>query len=195
MLKYVSGKILKSLGWKIKGEYPFEEKKLVIIVFHHTSYWDFPTGLLLRKALGFKSNFVMKGSFFKPPFGFIFKWLGGYPVERDPKKKTFSMTESISNLYKENDQLSITFTPEGTRSKVRTLKTGSWLIAKKAEVPILFIDFDFGRKVFTFSKAHKACDSFKEEYELMKKFFGKSKGFNPELSFDFNNNDMTFKKE
>jgi 1-acyl-sn-glycerol-3-phosphate acyltransferase len=193
MFKFLSSAIIRILGWKIEGQYPHHEKKLVIIVFHHTSNWDFPMGILLRNSVGFKANFVMKGNMFKPPFGFIFRWMGGYPVERDPKKKKFNLTDSIVNLYNENENFTITFTPEGTRSKVRTLKTGSWLIAKKANVPILYIEFDFGKKIFRLSETHYACPTFKEEYEMMKDYFSDSTGLIKELSFNFEDNDMQFR--
>jgi len=163
---------------------------MIIVVFHHTSNWDFPTGLLLRKKLGFNSNFVGKAILFKPPFGFIFRSLGGYPVERDSSKKRISLTKSIINLYNKEEALTIAFTPEGTRSKVTKLKSGFWVIAKKANVPILFIDFDFSTKTFHFDKPHTASETFEDEYQLMKAFFQNSKGFNPELSFNFDDNDM-----
>jgi len=193
-MKAISAFLLKIMGWKILGDYPHHEKKLVIIVLHHTSNWDFPLGLLLRKAAGFSANFVMKSTLFIGPLARLFRWLGGYPVERDPMKKKFSMVESITKLYKNEEKLTITFTPEGTRSKVRTLKTGSWLIAKNADVPILYIEFDFSRKHFRIDKVHKACPTFEQEYKMMKAYFKDSKGFNKELSFDFKDNDMTFKQ-
>jgi 1-acyl-sn-glycerol-3-phosphate acyltransferase len=190
MLKLISSAILRLFRWKIEGQYPHEADKLVIVVMHHTSNWDFPIGLLLRKKMGFNANFVMKSSMFKPPFGFIFRWLGGYPVERDPNKKKFSLTESIISLYRKEEKLTITFTPEGTRSKVRKLKTGFWTIAKEAEVPILYVDFDYSTKKIRIDKPHMAAIDFKEEYKKLKAYFSHSKGLYPEDSFDFEDNDM-----
>lgn len=194
-MHFISSFILKILGWKIEGEYPHHLKKLVVVVFHHTSNWDFPMGLMLRAKMKFNANFVGKSSLFKPPYGFLFRWLGGYPVERDPRKKKISLTDSIIELYNKEDEMTITFTPEGTRSKVRTLKTGFWIIASKAKVPILYINFDFSKKVFTFSETHYPAPTFREEYDMLKEFFKESKGFNPELSFDFEDNDMVFKDQ
>ena len=195
MLKHLSKLIFSILGWKTEGKYPHSEPKLIIVVFHHTSNWDFPMGILLRNALEFKANFVMKGNMFKPPFGVVFKKLGGYPVERDPTKKKFSLTQSIIDLYNKEEKLTITFTPEGTRSKVRKLKTGFYNIAKATGVPVLYLEFDFSRKCFKIDKPHQVADSFEEEYYLMKDFFKNSKGYRPELSFDFEDNDMVFRKK
>ncbi len=185
MFKYLSSLILSSLGWKIKGAFPHEEKKLIIVVMHHTSSLDFPLGLLVRSKLGFEANFAGKSSLFKPPFGFIFRKLGGYPVERDPAKKKGSLTESMIRLYEREPKLRIVFTPEGTRSKVSKLKTGFWTIAKEAHVPLLYIDFDASTKTVRIDKAQPPKDTFEEQYASLKAFFGNSKGLKPELSFTF----------
>jgi 1-acyl-sn-glycerol-3-phosphate acyltransferase len=192
MLSRIASILLNLWGWKIEGKYPHHEKKLVIVVMHHTSNWDFPIGILLRNKMHFKANFVMKASMFKAPFGFIFRKLGGYPVVRDPAKKKGSLTQSIVNLYQQEKELTITFTPEGTRSKVRRLKTGFWTIAKEAEVPIFFVDFDFSTKRIRLGKPHPASPTFEEEYQKLKGFYQNSKGLHPEKSFDFGDNDMGF---
>ena len=190
MLKYLSAFIFWLTGWKTDGLYPLKEKKLIIVVMHHTSNWDFPIGLVLRNKMGFKANFVMKSSMFKPPFGFIFRWLGGHPVERDPSKKTFSMTQAIIELYNQREELTITFTPEGTRSKVRKLKTGFWTIARETGVPILYVDFDYLTKTVRLADLQWAAPSFREEFDRLKAFFGNSRGKYPEKSFDFEDHDM-----
>jgi len=192
MLKFIASTILNWWGWKTEGEFPHHEKKLVIVVMPHTSNWDFPIGLLLRNKMGFHASFVMKANMFKPPFGFIFRKLGGYPVERDSSKKSFSLTRSIAELYKKEERLTITFTPEGTRSKVRKLKTGFWTISRIAQVPICYVDFDFGTKTIRIDKAHQALETFEQEYEKLKLFYQNSKGLYPEKSFDFEDNDMVF---
>lgn len=192
MLSRIASLILNIWGWKIEGEYPHREKKLVIVVMHHTSNWDFPVGILLRNKMHFKANFVMKASMFKAPFGFIFRKLGGYPVFRDSSKKKFSLTRSIIDLYHQEEELTITFTPEGTRSKVRKLKTGFWTIAKEAKIPIFFVDFDFSTKRIRLDKPHSASLTFEEEFKLLKNYYQNSKGLYPEKSFDFEDNDMSF---
>lgn len=185
MFKYLSSAILSILGWKIEGEFPHSEKKLVIVVMHHTSNWDFPLGLLVRSKLGFEANFAGKSSLFKPPFGFIFRWLGGYPVERDPAKKKGSLTDSMIRLYEREPKLRITFAPEGTRSKVSKLKTGFWTIAKSANVPLLYIDFNGATKTVRIDTPRMAEQTFDEQYVSLKAYFGDSKGIKPELSFTF----------
>ena len=70
------------LRWKLLGNFPTNLKKYIIIVAPHTHWTDFPLGVFIRGAEGLSANFAGKASLFKPPFGFIFKWLGGTPIER-----------------------------------------------------------------------------------------------------------------
>ena len=51
----------KLLGWKIVGNTTFSKdtvKKAVIIAVPHTSWHDFHIGILLRKVIGVKTNFM-----------------------------------------------------------------------------------------------------------------------------------------
>ena len=70
------------LGWKLVGDFPKYLKKYVVIAAPHTSWKDFPIAILARNSSGEKVNFIGKNSLFKGPFGFIFRSLGGTPVDR-----------------------------------------------------------------------------------------------------------------
>ncbi|MDV7391335.1 hypothetical protein RZS08_08290, partial [Arthrospira platensis SPKY1] len=83
MLSALSKGILRLFGWKLDGWDPNRLDQFVAIVIPHTSNWDFPLGLLVRQALDADHmKFIGKHTLFRPPFGFIFRWLGGYPVDR-----------------------------------------------------------------------------------------------------------------
>jgi len=88
----------KILGWKVKGFSDFESvKKAVIIAVPHTSWHDFPLGILLRSVIGIETNYVGKKDLFKFPFGWFFRWSGVAPVERKYKENQF---EAIARLFK-----------------------------------------------------------------------------------------------
>ena len=184
MLKSISGLILKLWGWKIRGK-PATDKKLMIVVMPHTSNWDFPLGLLVRWKMGLKIKFVGKSSLFKFPYGFIFRFLGGYPVERDPKKKKGSVSDQIIDIIKKEENIWITFTPEGTRKKVKRLRTGFYAIAKTSGINIQFVAFDFPTKTVIFDTPHSPANSFDEEYAKLKEFYSPFVGKNSELTYQF----------
>ena len=82
----------KLLGWRVTGFTDLNTvKKAVIIAAPHTHWYDFPIGVLLRSFLGVKVTFVAKKSLFKWPYGWIFKALGGAPIERVKNETKFRL--------------------------------------------------------------------------------------------------------
>ena len=106
----------------------------------HTSNWDFPIGLLTRRAVGVDIKFLGKHSLFIPPFGWLFRWLGGYPVDR---RKRTNLVDSVVDIFNQHDEFVISIAPEGTRKKVDALRTGFYYIARKAGIPILLCSFNY----------------------------------------------------
>src|SRR4029078_2720144 len=98
-------------GWKIDGGMP-AEKKYIIIVAPHTSNWDFMIGLCVRSILRFDAKFLGKKELFRFPFGALFRWLGGVPVDRS---RHANMLDAVADLYNRNEELIIAIAPEGTR--------------------------------------------------------------------------------
>ena len=184
MKKLIASIILQLWGWKIKGE-KAPDKKLMIVVMPHTSNWDFPIGILVRWKMGIDVKFVGKSSLFKSPYGFIMRALGGYPVERNPAKKKGSVVTQIINIVNNEDEIKITFTPEGTRSKVERLRSGFYTIAKETGIKIQLVAMDYLSKTVYFDKPHTPAPTLQEELELMKKFYKGYEGKHPEKTFDF----------
>jgi 1-acyl-sn-glycerol-3-phosphate acyltransferase len=130
-------------GWKLVGEIPSTLKKSLIIVAPHAQTFDFPLGLFARASLKTKVSFLGKAELFEGYFGFLFRWLGGKPVDRFSNN---GMVESVVNLFKNNDILHIALAPEGTRKPVSKLRTGFYYIALEAKLPIVMVVFDYPNK-------------------------------------------------
>ena len=170
----------KILGWKITGFSDFKSvKKAVLIAAPHTHWVDFPMGVLLRSVLGIKSNFIGKKSLFKWPYGWIFKSLGGTPVER---KKNEKQVDAIAKLFDQYDEFRLAMSPEGTRQKVEQWRTGFYYIAKKANVPIIMFTLDFKNKINHFSEPFFPTEDFESDFRYIKSFFKDVVGKVPELS-------------
>ena len=184
-MKLLSKFIFKTiLGWKLVGSFPKNEKKYVLIGAPHTSWKDFMIGVLVRFATGEKLNFVGKKSLFKPPFGFIFKWLGGSPVNR---QKSTNLVDAIINVFNENDEFRLAISPEGTRQYVEKWKTGFYYIAKGANVPIVMFSFDFGNKQVELSEPYYLTDDMQADFNHFYQFYKDIKGAKPLL---FNNKNL-----
>ena len=136
----------KFLGWKVVGNTSFSKdtlKKAVLIAVPHTSWHDFYIGVLLRKVVGIKSNFVAKKELFIWPFGYYFRAIGGAALDRSSGQ---NKVQAIANLFKDREEFRLALAPEGTRKKVTEWKTGFYYIAKAANVPIIMFTLDFKNK-------------------------------------------------
>lgn len=129
--------------WKFEGAVP-NQRKFVIIVVPHTSNWDFTLGVAALFSLGFRVSFLGKHTLFKWPLGVFVRWLGGIPVERSVSRDR--VTEAVA-AFNAADQLILVVAPEGTRKRVTEWKTGFYHVAHGANVPIVPVAFDYGKKV------------------------------------------------
>lgn len=181
MFSLISKGILKILGWKIQGDFPREDcPKNILAVVPHTSNWDFPLGILVRSAIKSDTKFLAKHSLFRPPYGWIFRSLGGYPVDRT---RNNNLVESVKNIFDSKEKFSITIAPEGTRKKVSRLRTGFYHMAKAANVPIILCQFNWEAKIVYFAEPFYPTEHQEADMEYIKSFFKGIKGKNPELSF------------
>ena len=129
-------------GWRFEGEFP-NEPKIVAIVAPHTSNWDFIIGISAVYALGLDVRFLGKHTLFQPPLGWLMRWFGGVPVNREaPQGLVPQAVEAISRA----NAMFLAITPAGTRSSTKPWKSGFYHIAHAAHVPILPIAFDGERR-------------------------------------------------
>ena len=164
-------------GWKIVGEFPKEPKKYVLIGAPHTSWYDFVIGILARSVTQVKINFIGKDSLFKAPFGFIFRWLGGTPVDRS---KSNNLVDAIVQTFNSKDEFRLALSPEGTRKKVEKLKTGFYYIAKGANVPIVMFTLDFGNKQIAIAEPFYPSEDKEKDFAIIRNFYKDVKGKFPE---------------
>lgn len=157
----------KLLGWNLEGSFP-KVAKCVVIVAPHTSNMDFFLGLLGRRVLNEEFNFIAKKSLFKAPWGWYFRWMGGMPIDRS---KSNNFVAACADLINTSDTIHLTLAPEGTRSKVEEWKTGFYYIAKTANVPIVMIAFDYGRRTIKVSDTVYTTDDKEADFKNYHAFF------------------------
>jgi 1-acyl-sn-glycerol-3-phosphate acyltransferase len=164
-------------GWRVVGPVPTIPKYLIVVA-PHTSNWDFLIGVLFRKFTeGFDPKYVAKKDLFVWPIGFIFRALGGFPVERS--KKT-NFVESLVNVYNTEEKFATTITPEGMRKYNGKWKTGFYHVAKNANIPIVRIAFDYGSMQVIFSEPYTVTKGVDETIDEFKQYYSQYTGKNPE---------------
>lgn len=167
----------KIFKWRVQGTFNPEIKKCVFIVAPHTSWWDFSLGVLIRNILGIEVNFVGKKELFKPPFGWYFRWMGGAPVDRVSKEKKVA---AIASIFKTKKVFRLALSPEGTRKKAERWRTGFYYIAEEANVPIIMVAFDYGKKVIKFSEPFYTTGDIEKDLPKIKSFYEGVQGKFPE---------------
>ena len=150
------------------GSFPGHLDKFVIAVVPHTSWVDFFLGLLVREVWNEPINWVGKKSLFKAPFGWFFKLMGGAPIDRSKNNDAVS---AAAKVFAKREKFRLTLAPEGTRKKVSQWKTGFYYIAKAAEVPVVLVAFDFGKKQVKISEPLIATDDKVSDFLVYKNFF------------------------
>ncbi len=150
MVRWIFKVIFKALGWKLKTEAIVGIKQSITIAAPHTANMDLPIAKAAFDLMGLPLRFTVKQEWVKFPFKRIMLNLGAIAINRTPKnpgEERPSMTEAMANLFKENPELHVMVTPEGTRSLRTQWKTGFWYTAKMANVPILLGYLDYKNKV------------------------------------------------
>ncbi len=169
------------MGWKIDGTIAPEVKKCVMIVVPHTSWHDFYIGLFTRGILGMDMNFVGKKELFRFPFGGYFRWMGGAPLDR---QKNENKVDAIAKVFQTRDVFRLAIAPEGTRKKVTEWKTGFYYIALKANIPIIPVAFDWGKKTVKISEPFWPTGNKEADFKFLQNHFKGVIGKVPEYSFE-----------
>ena len=133
---------LQLVGWRFEGNFP-SFSRAVVIAAPHTTNWDFVLAMLYIGALRLGINWLGKHTIFRWPFGWLFRKMGGIPVDR---REPRGMVGAATRLLESSESLLVAVTPEGTRSRVTRFKTGFYHIAVGAAVPIVPVYLDYSRR-------------------------------------------------
>lgn len=180
MLKQIAKKSLNLVGWTVDDRLP-NEKKYVLIVAFHTSNWDFIYGIFAMWAMGERFYWVAKHTLFWGPFSYIFRFLGGIPVDR---RAPHGFIAKMVEQFNSSDVMKITIVPEGTRSRVSYWKTGFYYIAVEAKVPIAFAYFDYKNKTVGVGKTFYPSGDIEKDMESIREFYSDKSGKRPEKQGD-----------
>lgn len=179
MLKLLARLLLRIGRWKIEGTLP-ALPQYIVIGGPHTSNWDFVYGIALRTVLAEEIHYLAKAELFRPPFGWLFRLLGGYPVNRS---KSGNLVDAVAAIFKDEKVFRIALAPEGTRSAVKKLKTGFYYIARKAQIPIVMIGFDYQNRVLRVHAPLFTTGDLENDMAHIRSLYQLSVGKHPEKGF------------
>lgn len=179
LTRWLGASVLNLMGWKITGSFP-EEPKVVFIGLPHTSNWDLILALAAMQAAGLRCSWMMKKEAFFWPLGGLFKKMGGVPIDRKARN---DVTAQMADWFNANEKAYLGLTPEGTRSKVETLKKGYLRIAYAAKVPVFLIAVDGKNKAVVLDRVWPLTDDIERDNSDIKAYYDQTYvGIRPEKS-------------
>jgi 1-acyl-sn-glycerol-3-phosphate acyltransferase len=139
--------LLRLAGWRLVFD-GLPAKQGVIIVYPHTSNWDFPVGLLAKWGMGLQLTIWGKDSLFRIPlFGAWLRWLGGRPVDRQSAHGIVGqMAQELRTARERGEFLWLVLAPEGTRKYTEGWRTGFYHLTLEAGVPLALASIDYAAK-------------------------------------------------
>jgi 1-acyl-sn-glycerol-3-phosphate acyltransferase len=174
---------LRAAGWRVLFD-GLPAKQGVVIVYPHTSNWDFVVGLLTKWSLGFPVSFWGKDSLFRLPlFGRWLRWVGGVPVDRgSPKGAVGAMVERFHEAKAKDEFFWLALAPEGTRSRSEHWRSGFYRVALDAQVPLGLAYFDFDERVVGLQDFIGLSGDEEADMKAIEERLGHRRGLKPHLA-------------
>jgi 1-acyl-sn-glycerol-3-phosphate acyltransferase len=164
--------LLRLFGWRTVLVWP-PEPRGVIIVYPHTSNWDFIIGMLFKVGYGLPANWIGKAEMFPPPFTGLLKWLGGIPVDR---RRATGFIEALVEEFRSRDWMWVAIAPEGTRSHTDHLKSGFYQIAVAANVPVALGYIDYATRTVGIDTYLRMTGDREADMARIREFYSNKRG-------------------
>lgn len=179
MLQRFAHAVLRLLGWRVEFLPPPGPRGL-IIVYPHTSNWDFVIGLLAKWAIGLPLRFVGKESLFRgftgATLGRLMRLWGGRPVDR---QRASGAVEQLAQLMHSEPWFWLAMSPEGTRRFQDHLRSGFYHLALAMQVPVCLAFIDYGRKAIGVRDYVRMSGDVDADLQLLRGFYAGVQGLYP----------------
>ncbi len=175
MRKLIARAFLGMTGWKPEGERP-RDRRFVLIAAPHTSNWDLAYLLALSEVFDVRVSWMGKDAIFRPPFGWLMRWLGGIPVVRHKRE---NLVAQAAERFAASQDLALVVPAEGTRGAVEHWKSGFYHIARSADVPIVLGYLDYARRRGGFGPSLRASADIGRDMDQIRAFYSDKTGKYP----------------
>ncbi len=167
--------LLERKGWKTVFQ-PLPGPKGLVVVYPHTSNWDFVVGVLYKFAVGLPANWVGKDTLFRWPLGPLFKRIGGIPVNR---RERSGFVQALLEEFQRRDSMWLALAPEGTRSPVDHWKSGFYRIAVATGLPVGLGFIDYGTRTVGIGTYLTMSGDAEADMARLRQFYAGKRGRSP----------------
>lgn len=172
--------LLRLFGWRSVLVWP-PSPKGIIIVYPHTSNWDFVIGVLYKFGVGLPARWIGKDTLFRWPLGGLFRRLGGIPVDR---REPAGIVRSLLSEFDRNDWMWLALAPEGTRSRTDHWKSGFYRIAVKGRLPVGLGFIDYATRTIGIDTYLTLSGDPDWDLSRIREFYADKRGSRPEYASD-----------
>jgi 1-acyl-sn-glycerol-3-phosphate acyltransferase len=176
----VAKALLRALGWRVVFE-GLPALQGVLVVYPHTSNWDFVIAVLIKWSLGMPVQFWGKDTLFRVPlFGGWLRWLGGVPVSRTaPQGVVEQVTLMMKRKKADGQYFWLALSPEGTRKRTAGWRSGFYRLALQVDVPVGLAALDYSRKQLVLRIFLRLTGRETEDMARIAEALGECQGFKP----------------
>lgn len=185
MLAALARTLLRAFGWTVDFE-GMPGPRGVLIVYPHTSNWDFILGLLAKWSLGLPLRWIGKESLFSgltgATLGRLMRFWGGRPVDRHHASGAVAQ---LTALMRSEAWFWLALSPEGTRQRRDHLRSGFYHLALAADVPVGLGYIDYPRKRIGVLEFKRMSGDIMRDLESLRAYYADKHGRYPALESDF----------
>jgi 1-acyl-sn-glycerol-3-phosphate acyltransferase len=140
--------VLGLFGWTVRFD-GLPALQGVMVVYPHTSNWDFIVAILAKWAVGLKLKFWGKDTLFQVPvLGRWMRWVGGVPVRRNaPQGVVTQVLDSVVKARAAQRLFWLGLSPEGTRQRTPGWRSGFYQVALRGQLPVGVVRLDYRKRV------------------------------------------------
>jgi hypothetical protein len=149
---------------------------MVIVGAPHTSNWDFFLFLAVLHHFDVNVRFLAKHTLFRQPLGFMFRKVGGIPVDRS---QPGGVVGQVERALESQSRMILVVAPEGTRDAAPKWKSGFVEIAERAGVPVVLAGVSRVDKSITISSEIDVGADRIRFMDQVRAFYADKDGINP----------------
>ena len=164
--------LLRLAGWEVVLEWP-PGPRAVIILYPHTSNWDFVIGILARYAVSLPLRWIGKDTLFRWPVAGLFRRMGGMPVNR---RQSTGLVGQLRAEFERGEGFYLAIAPEGTRKKTDHWKSGFYRVAVVAGVPLGLAFIDYPRRRVGIERYLELTGQEEQDLDRIRAYYGDKRG-------------------
>jgi 1-acyl-sn-glycerol-3-phosphate acyltransferase len=171
--------LLAFVGWRVIFN-GVPAPKGIVIVYPHTSNWDFVLGLLAKWAVDLPVRWVGKETLFRgligATLGRLMRRWGGRPVDRHHPS---GAVEQLAQWMAAEPWFWLGLSPEGTRRHQTFIRSGFYHLALRTGVPVILATIDYARREIAATEVAQMTGDVERDLARLRAYYADKRGRYP----------------